>query len=334
MISPPERMPAIVVESLGGPDVLQVRTTDVPSAAPGQTLIQVQRAGVNFADVERRRTGWNNPTQPLPVTPGFEVVGRRASDGVRVLGVTADGSGGYAQYAAMPDSSTVPVPDGVSDHAALAAAIQGLTARGALLSAGRLKEGDVVAVIGAAGGLGSLAVQLARLHGASRVIGVASTEEKRRRVLDLGADAAVGSDPARLAEDIRAANNGAGVDLILESIGGPVVDAALDALAYDGRMVVFGQASSASNVVSLDLLMDRSIGVIGYWVTPFLRGSEAHAAIGAILNWVAEGRLQVVEGPSYPIGRVADAHAAIEARTTVGKVSLVVDEASWGPTPG
>ena len=322
-------MRAIVVGALGGPEVLQVREVDRPSADPGETLIQVDRAGVNFSDIGRRRNGWNNPTQPLPVIPGFEVVGRRVSDGARVLGVTTGGSGGYAEYAVMPDSLTLPVPEGVSDAAALAAAIQGVTAWGALLSAARLKEGDTVAVMAAAGGLGSLAVQLARLHGASRVIGVASTEGKRRRVLELGADAAVDGDTERLAESIRAANGGAGVDVLLESVGGPVADAALDALAYDGRMVVFGQASGASNTVSLNLLMDRSIGVIGYWVTPFLRGSGGGSAISTILSWVAEGRLRVLEGPSYPVGRASEAHAAIEARATVGKVSLIVDEESW-----
>jgi NADPH2:quinone reductase len=321
-------MRAIVVGALGGPEVLQVREVDRPSAGPGETLIRVDRAGVNFSDIGRRRNGWNNPAQPLPVIPGFEVVGRRVSDGARVLGVTTVGSGGYAEYAVMPDSLTRLVPEGVSDAAALAAAIQGVTAWGALLSAARLKKGETVAVMAAAGGLGSLAVQLARLHGASRVIGVASSDLKRRLVLELGADAAVDADPARLAESIRAANAGAGVDVLLESVGGPAADAALDALGYDGRMVVFGQASGASNIVSLDLLMDRSIGVIGYWVTPFLQGKGGDA-IATILSWVAEGRLRVLEGPSYPVGRAAEAHAAIEARATVGKVSLSVDDESW-----
>ena len=323
------RMRAIVVEVLGGPRVLRVREVERPSAGPGETMIRVDRAGINFSDIGRRRNGWINPTQPLPVVPGFEVVGRRASDGVRVLGVTTEGSGGYAEYAVMPDRLTVPVPEGVSDTAALASAIQGVTAWGALVSGARLRPGDTVAVMAAAGGLGSLAVQLARLHGASRVIGIASTEEKRRQVLELGADAAVDGDPARLAESVRAANRGAGVDVLLESVGGPVVDAALDALAWDGRLVVYGQASGASNSVSLDVLMDRSLGVIGYWVTPFLR-RDGGSVITTLLSWIAEGRLRVLEGPAYPIGEASDAHAAIEARATAGKVSLVVDEASWG----
>lgn len=322
-------MRAIVVDALGGPEVLQVREVERPSAGPGETLIQVDRAGVNFSDIGRRRHGWSNPIQPLPVIPGFEVVGRRASDGVRVLGVTTRGSGGYAEYAVMPDTLTVPVPEGVSDTAALATAIQGVTAWGALMSGARLRPGDTVAVMAAAGGLGSLAIQLARLHGASRVIAIASSEEKRRLVLELGADAAIDGDPERVAESIRAANGGVGVDVLLESVGGPVTDAVFDALAYDGRMVAFGQASGASNTVSLDLLMDRSIGVIGYWVTPFLGGDGGGNAIRKILSWVAAGKVRVLEGASYPVGQASAAHAAIEARATVGKVTLAVDDASW-----
>ncbi len=327
-------MRAIVVESLGGPEVLRAREVDRPSPGSGESLIQVDRAGVNFSDISRRRNGWTNPNQALPVIPGFEVVGRRVSDGARVLGVTTRGSGGYAEYATMPDGLIFPVPDGVGDIAALAAAIQGVTAWGALVAGARLKPGDTVAVMAAAGGLGSLAVQLARLHGASRVIAVASTEEKRRLTLELGADAAIDAGPETLAENIRAANGGAGVDVLLESVGGPVTDAALDALAYDGRMVAFGQASGASNTVSLDLLMDRSIGVSGFWATQFMRdGDGGRAAITTILRWTAEGRLRVLEGPSFPIAHASAAHAAIEARATFGKVSLSVDEASWEGSP-
>jgi NADPH2:quinone reductase len=279
-------MRAIVVARLGGPDVLEVREVGRPEPGAGETLIEVSRAGVNFSDLWRRGVGWREPAQPLPVIPGFEVVGRRVSDGTRVVAMTTKGSGGYAEYAAMPERSTLPIPDGVSDTAALAATIQGSTAWGALVHCARLQAGDTVAVMAAAGGLGSLALQLARLHGASRVIAVASTEEKRRL--------------------------------------------ALDALAYDGRMVVLGQATGASNTVSLDLLMDRSIGVCGYWVTPLHRDSDAGAeVIARLLQWIAEGRLRAVEGPEFPIGQAGAAHAAIEARATVGKVTLTVEEASW-----
>lgn len=326
-----ETMRAIVVDRLGGPDVLQVKRVARPVARPDEELIKVDRAGINFSDIWRRGVGWRQ--HPLPVIPGFEVVGRRVSDGVRVVGATGSGAGGYAEYAAMPKLLTLPVPGGVSDTAALATMIQGITAWGALVEAGRLSQGETVVVMAAAGGLGSLAVQLARLHGASRVIAVASSEEKRELAIELGADAAVDSNAETLVRDIREANGGEGVDILLESIGGAITDAALGALRRGGRMVCFGQASGASNMISLDRLMDDSIGIIGYWVTPFQmsEGGEGRRAIEAMLGWIAEGRLRVLEGASFPIAQAGAAHSAIESRTSFGKVSLVVDEESWQP---
>ena len=325
-------MRAILVERLGGPEVLQVKQVPRPVPGPDETLIEVHRAGINFSDIWRRNVGWSR--HPLPVIPGFEVVGRRMSDGARVVASTGRGAGGYAEYAAMPSLMTLPVPDRVSDTAALATMVQGLTAWGALLESGRLRQGETVAVMAAAGGLGSLAVQLARLHGASRVIAVASSESKRDLALELGADAAIDSDPKTFVEAIREANGGEGVDILLESIGGAVTDAAIGALRRNGRMVCFGQASGASNTVSIDLLMDNSIGVIGYWVTPFQtsEAGDGRNAAATMLDWISKDRLRVLEGPDFPIAQAGAAQAAIESRATFGKVSLTVDEDSWVST--
>jgi NADPH2:quinone reductase len=322
-------MRAVVVRRLGGPEVLQVERVRRPVAGADETLIEVHRAGINFSDIWRRGVGWSQ--HPLPVIPGFEVVGRRVSDGMRVVGATARGAGGYAEYAVMPNLLTHLVPEAVSDTAALAIMIQGITAWGALVEAGRLRKGETVAVMAAAGGLGSLAVQLARLHGASRVIAVASNMEKRNLALELGADAAIDSNAETLVKDIREVNGGEGVDILLESVGGPVTDAAFGAMRHGGRMVCFGQSSGASNTVALDLLMDNSIGVIGYWVTPFQTsaGGEGRKAIATMLDWLADGRLRALEGASFPIAKASAAHSAIESRGTFGKVTLSVDEASW-----
>jgi NADPH2:quinone reductase len=321
-------MRAIVVESLGGPEVLQIKTVPRPVQGSGETLIAVDRAGINFSDLWRRGVGWGNPQRALPIVPGFEVIGRRVSDGVRVVGMTTLGSGGYAEYAAMPERLTVPVPNGVRDTAALATMVQGTTAWGALKQAARIEPGDTVAIMAGAGGVGSMAVQLARQFGASRIIAVASTEAKRALTLELGADAAVSGEPETLAEQIRDANHGDGVDVLLESVGGAVTDAAFQALGYNGRMAVFGQASGASNTVSLDLLMDNSIGVSGYWVTPFQRDQDGgRQASETMLQWIADGKLRVLEGPSFPLDQAAKAHAVIEARETSGKVTLTVGEA-------
>src|ERR1700761_7495204 len=240
-------MRAIVIESLGGPEVLKIREAGCPSPAVGETLIQVSRAGVNYTDLGRRERGWRFAAPALPIIPGLEVAGRRVSDGVRVVGLLPEGVGGYAEYAVVRDELTVPIPDGVDDAAALAVLVQGLTAWHLVVSAARVRAGETVAVTAAAGGVGSLAIQIARLHGAARVTAVASTEEKRRLTRELGADAAIDGTPDGFTERLLEAN-GAPVDVVLESIGGPIVDRALKALAHGGRLVAFGQASGASNM--------------------------------------------------------------------------------------
>ena len=324
------RMWAVVVRSFGGPEVLQARRVPRPAPPPGSTLIQVRRAGVNYFDLERRAFGWDGPGATLPVIFGTEVVGARLSDGLRVVGLTDAGIGGYAEYAVVADDFAVPIPDGVRDTAALAVLVQGLTAWHVLVTAARLERGESVAVTAAAGGVGSLAIQIAKWRGAGPVIAVASTKEKRRVSLALGADAAVDSAPDGLARRLRSANGGAAVDVVLESVGGPLVDASLDALAPGGRLVAYGQASGASNTVSLDSLMDRSIGVIGFWLTPAIADRVAtRRVIEELLNAVAADRLRVVEGPSFPIARARDAHAMVGAGNTVDKVTLAVDDAAW-----
>ena len=330
MKTPEPLMRAVVVESLGGPEVLNVREVPRPSPAAGEALIEVHRAGVNYTDLGRRERGWRFPRQPLPVIPGWEIAGRRVSDGVRVVGLLTTGTGGYAEYGVVPDKLTVPIPDGVEDAAALAVLVQGLTAWHALVSAARVQAGETVAVTAAAGGVGSLAIQIARLQGAARVIAVASTEDKRRLTLGLGADAAIDGTPEGFADRLREANNGASVDVVLDSVGGPIVDAALTALAHGGRLVAYGQASGASNIVSLDDLMDHSIGVFGYWALPHMHDlAGTRRTIKHLLRHLANERLRTVQGPSFPIGDTAQAHTSIATRATVGKVTLVVDEAAW-----
>jgi NADPH:quinone reductase len=321
-------MRAIVVESFGGPEVLKIREVARPVPGVDETLIQVSTAGVNYTDLGRRERGWRLSAQPLPMIPGLEVAGRRVSDGVRVVGLLPTGVGGYAEYAVVRDELTVPIPDGVDDAAALAVLVQGLTGWHVVVSAARVQAGETVAVTAAAGGVGSLAIQIARLRGAGRVIAVASSEEKRRLTLKLGADAAIDSRPEGFTERLLEAN-GAPVDVVLESIGGPIVDRALKALAHGGRLVAYGQASGASNMVSLDDLMDHSIGVIGYWATPHMRDLiGTRRTIEGLLEHVASGRLRAVEGPSFPLADAPQAHASLAARATVGKVTLVVDDAA------
>src|SRR5690242_359770 len=215
-------MRAIQQQEFGGPEVLELVDLPEPVAAPGEVLVRVARAGMNFADTHQRHNVYL-AAQELPLVPGSEVAGVRADTGERVVAIC--GTGGYAEWALAPAERTFPIPDGVDDGTALALLIQGLTAWHLYRTAGRLAPGESVLVVGASSGTGSLAVQLGKGMGAGRVIATASSPERRERALELGADAAIDPDPEGLEERIREANGGRGVDVVLEMSGGAVFDA-------------------------------------------------------------------------------------------------------------
>src|SRR4051795_3859264 len=179
-------MRAIQIAEFGGPEVLRLVELPTPEPAEGEVLIRVSRAGMNFADTHQRHDQYV-AAQELPMVPGAEVAGTREDTGERVVALT--GHGGYAEYATAPEKHCWPIPEGVDDGTALALLLQGLTAWHLYRTAGRVARGESVVVHSAAGGVGSLAVQLGRHMGAGRVIATASTDEKRALALELGADA-------------------------------------------------------------------------------------------------------------------------------------------------
>src|SRR6187200_3434243 len=219
---------AIRISEWGGPEVLElVEDEPVPEPADGQVLIRVARAGVNFADTHARENSYLARYE-LPLTPGAEVAGVREDTGERVVALV--GTGGYAEYAA--DEATVfPIEDGVSDATALALLLQGLTAWHLYRTSAKLASGESVVVHAAAGGVGSLAVQLGRHMGAGRVIATASSEEKRELARSLGADAAVDVNAEDLAGALIEANGGERVDAVFEMAGGRVFEESMKALA-------------------------------------------------------------------------------------------------------
>jgi NADPH2:quinone reductase len=318
-------MRAIRVSQWGGPEVLElVEDAPRPEPAEHERLVRVTRAGINYADTHAADNSYLARYE-LPLTPGSEVAGV-TEDGQRVVGLVA--GGGYAQYAAVPAATTFPIPDGVSDEQALALLIQGLTAWHLYRTSAKLAEGESVVVHAAAGGVGSLAVQLGRSFGAGRIIGTASSEEKRQLALELGADAAVDVTREDLADALREANGGHRVDVVLEMAGGRVFDQSLRALAPFGRLVAYGIASREPNTVPTGALMARSQAVIGFWLVDCLRRPETMLAapLGDLFARTAAGELRVVEGQVYPLSEARRAHEDLRARRTVGK--LVLDPAS------
>ncbi|MFF4649181.1 zinc-binding alcohol dehydrogenase family protein [Streptomyces sp. NPDC001380] len=313
-------MRAIQITEFGGPEVLRAVDLPDPQAGPGQVLLEVSAAGVNYADTHAVEDSYLSRTI-LPLVPGAEVVGRTA-DGRRLVALTDHG--GYAQRAAVQEALAHEVPDGVTDGQALALVVQGLTAWHLLRTSARLAPGESVVVHAAAGGTGSLAVQLARHFGAGRVIATASSEEKRKLALELGADAAVDPSPEGLKERLVEANGGHRVDVVLEMTGGPVFDASLEALAPFGRLVAYGMASrTPPTPVQAAQLMARSRAVVGFWLMHCLGRPGMYAEpMAELMRMTADGLLEPRVGGVYGLTEAARAHEDLRARRTVGKLLL------------
>jgi NADPH:quinone reductase len=312
---------AVQLTSYGGLDGLVLVELPEPVARPGQVLVDVARAGVNYADVERRH-GTYDVAQSLPRVLGSEVAGRRRDTGERVVALTL-GGGGYAEVAAVDESLAFPIPDGIGDDEAVAVLVQGLTAYHVVRSCGRLAEDESIVVHAAAGGVGSIAVQLARRWGAGRVIGVASTPEKRRLAEALGAHVTLNAGPEFLRERIVEANGGQRVDVVLEMVGGEVFRQSLHALAPFGRIVVFGATTNESRDIPPDELAELNVSVAGFWIRPLTETPERLAApLAELFEYVRDGSLRPHIGRVYALDEVRDAHADLEGRRSVGKLLL------------
>lgn len=313
-------MRAIQITEFGGPEVL--RLADVPEPEPhdGLQLLEVSSAGVNYADTHQVEDSYLS-RQTLPMVPGGEAVGR-LPDGRRVVALL--GGGGYAERALVSPQLAFEVPDEVDDAAALALVLQGTTAWHLLRTTTRMQPGESLVVHAAAGGVGSLAVQLARHWGAGRIIASASSPDKRDLALSLGADAAVDPGADDLAAAVREANDGRPVDVVLEMTGGRVFDQSLAALAPFGRLATFGMASRQQpSPIDAGALMRRSQTVAGFWLVHCLsRPGMLAEAMADLLGLVRVGDLRTVHGGSYPLADARRAHEDLRARRTTGKLTL------------
>jgi NADPH:quinone reductase len=313
-------MRAIQQREFGGPEVLELVDLPMPEPGEGEVLIRVSRAGMNFSDTHQRRNDYL-AKQELPLVPGTEVAGVREDTGERVVALS--GKGGYAQYAVAPAALTFPIREGVDDGTALALLVQGLTAWHLYRTSARVQPGESVVVIAAAGGVGSLAVQLGKPMGAGRLIATASTQAKRDLTLELGADAAVEADAEGLKERLIEANLGRQVDVVFEMAGGPVFDACLAALAPFGRLVTYGIASGNGNEVHTRKLMGRSRAVVGFWLMHCLgRPAMVDEALADLYDRAARGELRAVIGATYPLSEARQAQIDLAERRTTGKVLL------------
>jgi NADPH2:quinone reductase len=313
-------MRAIQISEFGGPEVLELVELPLPEPGEGEVLIRVTRAGLNFADTHQRHDDYLAKAT-LPMVPGGEVAGIREDTGERVVALV--GTGGYAEYATAPAALTFPIPEGVDEGTALALLLQGLTAWHLYRTCGRVQPGEAVVVHAAAGGVGSLAVQLGKPMGAGRVIATASTEDKRALALELGADAAIDASPEGMAERLVEANLGERVDVVFEMAGGQVFEESMKALAPFGRMVAYGIASREQNELRTGALMRRSHAVVGFWLMHCLgRPAMVDEALADLFARVARGQLRAVVGGTYPLAQAAEAQIALAERRSTGKLLL------------
>jgi NADPH2:quinone reductase len=313
-------MRAIQMTEFGGPEVLRLAELPPPEPEPGEAVIEVSRAGLNFADTHTRTNSYVQKAT-LPLIPGGEVAGVLKDSGERVVALV--GTGGYAEYVTAPLERIFPIPEGVDDGTALALIIQGTTAWHLLRTAARLRPGESVVVHSAAGGVGSLATQLAAAFGAGRVIATASSAEKRQLALELGADAALEASPEGLRERLIDANEGRELDIVLDSSGGEVFEASIKALAPFGRIVVNGIATSEQNTIRTGSLLRHSRSVVGFYLFHCLQRPGMFAeALDDLFARAARGELKAIVGHTYPLERAAEAQSDLRARRTTGKLLL------------
>jgi NADPH2:quinone reductase len=321
-------MNAIRVHATGGPDVLRYEDVAQPAPGPGQVLVKVEAAGVNFIDIYQRRGLY---PVPLPFTPGQEAAGTvtavgpgvtevKPGDRVAYTGVL----GAYAEYAVVPAERVVVLPEGIDARQGAAAMLQGMTAHYLACATYPLKAGDTCLVHAAAGGVGLLLCQIAKRRGA-RVIGTVSTREKAARAREAGADEVILYTEQDFEAEVKRLTQGAGVNVVYDSVGQTTFAKSLDCLAPRGMLVLYGQSSGPVGPFDPQLLSQKGSlfltrpSLVHYVATR----AELLARAGEVLGWIRAGTLKLRIGRELPLAQAAAAHRALEGRETTGKVLLI-----------
>jgi NADPH2:quinone reductase len=322
-------MKAIRIHSLGGPEVLKLEEVPDPQPGEGQAVVRVEAAGVNYVDVYFR-TGLYKAAA-LPFIPGQEAAGKVAAVGPGVTEVAVGDRvaytgvpGAYAELAVVPAARLVKIPDGITTRQAAAAMLQGITAHFLASSTYPLKPGDVCIVHAAAGGVGQLLCQVAKLRGA-RVLGTVSTGEKARIAREAGADEVILYSQQDFSAEARRLNGGKGVQVIYDGVGRATFEKGLDTLAPRGLMVLFGQASGPVPPFDPSVLNQKGSLYLtrpsmGHYIAD---RDELMWRAGEVLGWIAQGKLRLSIDREVPLAQAADAHRALEGRETTGKVLLI-----------
>ncbi len=323
-------MKAIRINETGDADVMRLEEIEKPTPKAGEVLIKIAAAGINYADLSQRQGMYLTRTH-TPMTMGFEIAGTVEALGPDVTApqvgsrVVALTPGGYAEYTTAVANTVIPIPDTLDFNSAAAFPVQGITAYQLLRESTHLQAGESVLVHAAAGGVGTLAIQLAKLMGAKTVIGTASSAKKLELVRELGADVAINYKEADWAEQVKKATDNKGPDVILEMVGGDIAEKSLQILAPFGRMVVYGAAGGQMVQFSGIQLMYKNQSVVGYWLTAWMsRPDKTAEAAKELMQYLASGKLRIIVGHTFPLENAVEAHKTIAERKTTGKVVLTV----------
>ncbi len=324
-------MKAALCKRLDGPAGVDIEDIAAPEPGNGEALIAVKAAALNFFDTLITR-GKYQARPDLPFSPAAEVAGVVAgvgpgADNVRVGDrvMAYIGWGGARERAVAPASALVPIPDGVSDTVAAGVSVTYGTAIHGLKDRGRLRAGEWVAVLGAAGGAGLAAVEIAKLMGA-RVIAVASSAEKLEVCKAHGADALLNYATTDLKTGLREVTGGNGVDVVYDCVGGDASEPALRALAWQGRFLVVGFASGEIPKIALNLLLLKGAEAVGvFWGESVKRDPAGHRRnMVQVLDWIAAGKLRPRVHGLYPLEEIREAMGVLDKREAVGKVVLTM----------
>ncbi|WP_222912845.1 NADPH:quinone oxidoreductase family protein [Natrinema sp. SYSU A 869] len=321
-------MKAIEVPDHGDSDVFELTDRPVPEPGPGEVRIDVEAAGINFADIMQRRGTYPGGPEP-PYVPGAEAAGTvdavgeglDVTEGDRV--VAMPGGGSYAEFVVSDTQLLFPIPDGTSFAEAAGFPVQFLTAHSCLFEWDGLEDGESVLIQAAAGGVGTAAVQLASRAGAT-VFGTASTWDKLDLAADLGCDRPINYTETDFREVVETETDGDGVELVLESVGGDVFERSLDALTHFSRLVIYGVASGTLAAVENKRLLFENKRVIGFHLSQAAAHDPGRITTAVIdfTDVLSNGDLEVIVGEEFPLEEAAAAHRFIEDRKSTGKVAL------------
>ena len=326
-------MRAAVVSKFGGPEVLELTETQIPTPDSHQVLIRVHAASVNFADINARKGMYHLGKKP-PFIPGIDCAGVVAAVGANVTNVDVDqkvvafpATGSYAEFVLAEENLVFPIPETLPYDLAASFPIVGGTSYHMLKEVAGLQQNETALIHTAGGGVGSTAVNLARYLGASMVIGATRSRWKEAHIKKMGADAVVNLNSADLADKINSLTDSKGIDVVLNPIGGRTIQTDLECLAPFGRLVLFGNLAAADDGPTISSLFTKNQSILGFSFGHYrqYRPEDIKNTMDSVINLVAAGKIEMQIAKRIPLENVQQAHRVLENQEIIGKLILTND---------